>query len=412
MNAKKRYVLIFLLTLSCLCYNLPYLSSTFYTQFLEAFSLSNTQAGLLLSMFSLTATPGYLFGGMLADRFSPKKLIIISQLMTAACGFAMSFISGYTILLVCYLGFGISTTFIHWSAFLKLIRAQAGENEEGKIFGFFEMCYAIAGAITSYGILAALGSISNFRIVTSVYAAILVLVALIIMVALKDVEENKQSNEFNLKMVGKAFKHPVTWLNGFIVMGLFIMVTGTSYLNPYLSTVFGTTVAFGTGLTIANRTILRLFMSPACGLLLDKWKTPKFLTIFAGALIIISAVFLFIPQEPASKTIAVIVAVVMVVVLAGSRSGLYTPIPEAKMPFEITGTAMGIASAVGYSTDLWLYTLCGRWIDQYGVDGYRNIIWLFIAGLVLVIVCAILLGVYEKKHGVFSMQLEKSQVEA
>lgn len=84
MNSKKRYLLIFLLTLSALCYNLPYLSSTFYTQFLEAFSLSNTQAGLLLTMFSLTATPGYLFGGMLADKFSPKKLIILSQLMTAA----------------------------------------------------------------------------------------------------------------------------------------------------------------------------------------------------------------------------------------------------------------------------------------------------------------------------------------
>lgn len=409
MNSKKRYLLIFLLTLSALCYNLPYLSSTFYTQFLEAFSLSNTQAGLLLTMFSLTATPGYLFGGMLADKFSPKKLIIISQLMTAVLGFAMSFVNGYTVLLICYLGFGISTTFIHWSAFLKLARAQAGENEEGKIFGFFEMCYALAGAITSYGILAALGSISNFRIVTSVYAVTLLVVALIIIVALKDVEDNKASNEFNLKMVGKAFKHPVTWLNGFIVMGLFIMVTGTSYLNPYLSTVFGTTVAFGTGLTIANRTLLRLFVSPMCGLLLDKWKTPKFLLVFACALIAISAVFLFIPQNQSAKTIAIIAALVMIIILSGSRSGLYTPIPEAKMPFEITGTAMGIASAVGYSTDLWLYTLCGSWIDKYGADGYRNIIWLFVAGLVLVIVCAVLLGVYEKKNGIFADKSETQQ---
>lgn len=408
MNPKKRYLLIFLLTLSCLCYNLPYLSSTFYTQFLEAFRLSNTQAGLLLTMFSLTATPGYLFGGMLADKFSPKKLIIISQLMTAGLGFLMSFVNGYNVLLFCYLGFGISTTFIHWSAFLKLVRAQAKENEEGKIFGFFEMCYAIAGAITSYGILAALGSISNFRIVTSVYAAVLMLVALIIIVALKDVKDNEASNEFNLKMVGKAFKHPVTWLNGFIVMGLFIMVTGTSYLNPYLSTVFGTTVAFGTGLTIANRTLLRLFMSPAGGLLLDKWKTPKFLFVFAFALIAVSSVFLFIPQGPEAKIPAIITAVVMVFILAGSRSGLYTPLPEAKVPFEILGTSMGIASAVGYSTDLWLYTLCGSWIDQYGADGYRNIIWLFITGLALVVVCAVLLGVYEKKNGIFSEESKEA----
>lgn len=113
MNRKKRYLLIFLLTMSALCYNLPYLSSTFYTQFLEAFQVSNTQAGLLMTMFSLTATPGYLFGGMLADKFSPKKLLLISQFLTAGLGFIMSFINGYTILLICYLGFGVSTTFLH-----------------------------------------------------------------------------------------------------------------------------------------------------------------------------------------------------------------------------------------------------------------------------------------------------------
>ena len=38
----KKFGVILLLTSTCLIYNLPYLSSTFYTQFLEAFNLSNT----------------------------------------------------------------------------------------------------------------------------------------------------------------------------------------------------------------------------------------------------------------------------------------------------------------------------------------------------------------------------------
>ena len=77
----KKFGVILLLTSTCLVYNLPYLSSTFYTQFLEAFNLSNTQAGMLITFFSLTATPGYLFGGMLADKFNPKKLIILSAML-------------------------------------------------------------------------------------------------------------------------------------------------------------------------------------------------------------------------------------------------------------------------------------------------------------------------------------------
>lgn len=400
MTNKKKYWMIFLLTTSALCYNLPYLSNTFYTQFLEAFSLSNTEAGFLMSMFSLTATPGYLFGGLLADKFSPKKLIIISQIMTAALGFAMCFLNGYTVLLVCYLGFGISTTFIHWSAFLKMIRAQADDGEEGKIFGFFEMCYAIVGAITSYVILAGLGKLSNFRVVTAIYAAILLVVAALILFLIKDVEKNDASNEFNMKMVGVALKHPVTWLNGLIVMGLFILITGTSYLNPYLSTVFGASVAFGTGLTIFNRTLARLVFSPLGGLLLDKWKTSKFLITLSAIMIVISLGITFVPQDGSGLMMAIILSVLLILVLSTSRSGLYTPIPEAKIPFEIMGTSMGICSAVGYSTDLWLYTLCGNWIDKNGADGFKNIMYLYVAGLCLVIVCCVLLYRYEKKHGI------------
>ena len=400
MTNTKKYLLIFLLTASCLCYNLPYLSATFYTQFLEAFSLSNTQEGFLMTMFSLTATPGYLFGGLLADKFSPKKLILVSQGLTAALGIAMSLLNGYTILLVCYLGFGISTTFIHWSACMKLVRAQAGENEEGKVFGIFEMCYAIVGAITSYVILAGLGHISNFRIVTIVYAAILIVVAVLIFFVLKDVDVNEASNEFNFKMVGVAIKHPVTWLNGLIVMGLFILVTGTSYLNPYLSTVFGATVTFGTALTIFNRTLARLVFSPIGGMLLDKWKTPKFLITLSAIMIVFSLAITLIPQNEGGRGIAIVLAVLLILVLSASRPGLYTPIPEAKIPYEILGTSLGICSAVGYSTDLWLYTLCGSWIDKLGNDGYKNIMYLYVAGLCLVIVCCILLYRYEKKHGI------------
>ena len=285
---RKKYVMIFFLTLTTLCYSLPYLSSSFYTQFLEAFSLSNTQAGFLMSMFSLTATPGYLFGGIIADKFSPKKVIMLSQLLTAALGYAMCLIQGYSILLVCYLGFGISTTFLHWSAYLKLVRAQANENEEGKIFGFFETCAAVVGAVTSYGILGLLGHISSFRMVTAIYASILVVVTIIIGLTLEDPKNEQASNEFNVRMVGKALAHPVTWINGFIVMGLFILATGTSYLNPYLCSVFGTSVEFGTALAIANRTVIRIFVVGIGGLLLDRWKTPKFLIVCSLSLAVIT----------------------------------------------------------------------------------------------------------------------------
>lgn len=368
MFKSKKFGLILLLTASCLIYNLPYLSSTFYTQFLEAFNLTNAQAGILMTFFSLTATPGYLFGGMLTDKFSPKKLILIALFMTATLGYAMYFISGYTILLACYFGFGISTTFIHWNAFLKLIRAQAdNEDDQGKTFGTFEWCYALVSAFTSYGLLAALGHISSFKVATAMYATVLVVLAVLTAVLVKDVKA-QADNTFNLRMVGQAFAHPVTWLNGLIVMGMFVIVSGSSYLNPYLSSVFGTSVTFATSFSIMNKCIIRLCVVAIGGMLIDRWKTPKFMIICMAFLSAAIIAMMVIPQDSSVMTFAVIIAFLILIFLSISRCGMYTPIPEAKIPMTMTGTAMGICSAVGYSTDLWSYTLIGSWLDKYGLS--------------------------------------------
>ena len=399
---KRRYLLIAVMTLSTLCYTLPYLSSTYYTQFMEAFGLTNEQLGSLISMFGLTAVPGYLFGGLLADRFSPKKLVIVSQLLTAVIGLCICFLSGYTVLVVSYLALGVTTTFIHWSAFLKLVRAQGGPEDEGKVFGFFETCYSAVSIICSYGILGVLGSLPSFRWVQAIYAVILIVVAVVIAIFVKDADvRGTSSDSFKLSMAGKAIRHPVTWLNGLIVMGMFIALSTSTYLNPMLSEVYGLDVTVSTGYSIYNRYVARVLLATAGGLLLDKLKTPKTMSIFSAGMIAMLLALTFMPQDASFLIGAVIICVLFSSIMGASRSGMYTPIPEAKMPMSITGTAMGICSAVGYSSDLWLYTLCGKWLDSYGIAGYTYIWLLTTAAVAMVIACCALLHLYEKKHRVF-----------
>ncbi|QUO38430.1 MFS transporter [Dysosmobacter sp. Marseille-Q4140] len=395
----RKYVLIAVMTLSTLCYTYPYLSSTFYTQFMEAFGLTNAQVGNLIAMFGLTAVPGYLFGGLLADRFSPKKLVIISQLLTAVIGLCICFLQGYTILLICYLALGVSTTFIHWSAFLKLIRAQGTDADEGKIFGFFETCSAAVSIICSYGILGILGNLPSFRIVQAIYAVILIIVAVVIGLFVKDADvRGVSSDRFRISMAGKALRHPVTWINGFIVMGLFMALSCSTYLNPMLSENYGMNVTVATGYSIYNRYVARVLLATAGGLLLDKLKTPKFLSIFSVAMMVVLGGLIAVPMDSSLMVLAFILCILFSSMLGSTRSGMYTPIPEAKMPMSITGTAMGICSAIGYSSDLWLYTLCGKWLDQYGSAGYHYIWMLTIGAMALVVVCCVLLHLYEKKY--------------
>ncbi|MDD4376842.1 MAG: hypothetical protein PHH48_01640, partial [Eubacteriales bacterium] len=79
-----KYASVFILTFSWIVYLIPYLATDFYSQFLEAYNLTDGQLGTVITFFGLTATPGYFVGGWIADKFNPKKLVIISCCSTAA----------------------------------------------------------------------------------------------------------------------------------------------------------------------------------------------------------------------------------------------------------------------------------------------------------------------------------------
>ena len=165
-----------------------------------------------------------------------------------------------------------------------------------------------------------------------------------------------------------------------------------------LSENYGMNVTVATGYSIYNRYVARVLLATAGGLLLDKLKTPKFLSIFSVAMMVVLGGLIAVPMDSSLMVLAFILCILFSSMLGSTRSGMYTPIPEAKMPMSITGTAMGICSAIGYSSDLWLYTLCGKWLDQYGSAGYHYIWMLTIGAMALVVVCCVLLHLYEKKY--------------
>ena len=85
MNGKlKKYITVVALGLAGgSIYFLPYIKYVFYDAQIAAMGINNTQSGLLLSMYTIGNMILYIPGGILADKFSPKKSLIISLLGTA-----------------------------------------------------------------------------------------------------------------------------------------------------------------------------------------------------------------------------------------------------------------------------------------------------------------------------------------
>ena len=117
---------------------LPFVfARVFRPTFLSVFQLNNTQLGSCYSVYGFVALASYLFGGTLADRIAPGKLMATALLLTAVGGFFMTTIPNVNALRWLYAYWGFTTVFLFWSAMIKATRAW-GVSAQGKAFGFLE----------------------------------------------------------------------------------------------------------------------------------------------------------------------------------------------------------------------------------------------------------------------------------
>lgn len=91
----QRYFNVFVICCSLLAWSMPYINTMFYEQFQQAYSLTNIQIGLLISMFGASSVVGYICGGYVADKFSCKKLVAALCASTAVLGIILANIHSF-----------------------------------------------------------------------------------------------------------------------------------------------------------------------------------------------------------------------------------------------------------------------------------------------------------------------------
>ena len=155
--------LIILAVAGSLIYGLPYFRTYYYDAYLQAYNLTNTQMGSLGSIFGVFGMISYLFGGVVADFISPKKLISISLILTGVAGFCHLFATNYSMLLVIYLVWGFTALFAFWPALVKGIRSLASSEEQGKAYGFMEAGRGVTNAAHLAIALAIITAITSKR---------------------------------------------------------------------------------------------------------------------------------------------------------------------------------------------------------------------------------------------------------
>ena len=142
---------------------LPFvLARVFRPTVLEVFSLDNLQLGLCFSVYGIVALLSYLFGGPLADKVAPRKLIATGLWMTALGGVVYATFPSYTVLKILYGYWGFTTIFLCWAPMIKATRVWGGSTSQGKAFGFLDGGRGLVGAL-----FGALGLIIFSIVITS-----------------------------------------------------------------------------------------------------------------------------------------------------------------------------------------------------------------------------------------------------
>ena len=89
------------------------------------------------SAYGFIAMVADFFGGPLADRFEPRKLLAGSLWATALGGLYIATFQDVTgVMLVCGC-FGLTNILLFWAALIKVTRAWGGDDQQGLAHGLF-----------------------------------------------------------------------------------------------------------------------------------------------------------------------------------------------------------------------------------------------------------------------------------
>ena len=373
---------------------LPFvLSRVFRPTVLEVFGLDNVQLGICFSVYGVVALLSYLFGGPMADKFAPRKLIAVALWMTALGGLVYATFPSYTILKILYGYWGFTTIFFFWPALIKATRVWGGSASQGKAFGFLDGGRGLVGAL-----FGAMGVITFSLFITSEIAELTVsenraafkyvILLSTVVIALVGVfvwlfmkmdnisEKEIILDKIAIPQIKEVLRLPSVWLLMVIILCAYVGYKITDVFSLYAQDV----MLYDQVQSSQVGTFL-LFVRPVIGILIgivaDRtqttlWLVLSFVISFFGALLFATGII------SDSTTVLFFISILVVATGVYAARSLYFAVMESgQIPLVLTGTAVGLISLVGYTPDIFAGPAMGYLLENTpGPKGHQHVFWM------------------------------------
>lgn len=392
-KAFKKYGTLLLLAAGAgIIFQLPYIRETFYVPIQNAMNLTNAQMGMLSSGYATMATFSYFIGGAIADKFSARKLLTFSFLATGALGLWFSTFPGYNISRIIFILMGISTIITYWSACIKATRMLGTEEEQGRLFGLQEGLRGILNAVLVFVMTAAFtrytNEIAGAAAAIRICSITVIVIGILNYIFIEDTKSEEQTESIVevTKGLFKMLLIPRVWLLVGIVFTAYSIYGLIGYVTTYAQQFYGMTAT--TAATLGGvRYLLQGLGGVAGGFLADKLHSR--MKVIAGGcvgLILSFGAYILLPGQASLAGAVTLNFFIGLILIYAVRSQYFAVHDDAGIPLHLSGRVSGIASALGYMPDVFMYTLVGGWMDSYGRAGY-NMTWAYamVAGVLCII---------------------------
>jgi nitrate/nitrite transporter NarK len=346
----------------------------------EAFLISDAQIGEAQALYGITAVFSYFFGGFIADKWEPKKLLSISLFLTAIGGFWMTLIPSIFTLKILYAFWGVSTILLFWSSLIKATRQWGNKHNQGLSFGlldggrgFFAASIALFGAsILTYffpekGLVITFDNkVETLQYIIGTITFIVFLVALLVWKVLpKDPVKFEAGKEFqfNFKKAFSLMKKKKVIFHSLIIFCAYCSYKLTGVYGTYAKDVWKYSLEEATYFAVFIQ-YLRPIAAISIGWIADKYIPSKIIVPSFSILILASAILGFGIFNTQPIFLSFTVFIFMALGTYSLRGLYFAIIEETKTPIQMTGTLVGIISVVGFTPDIFMSLFIGYMLGE------------------------------------------------
>lgn len=298
------------------------------------------------------------------------------------------FFPGYKQLMIIWILFGFTCDMMYWPVLLKSIKSLGDDKEQGRLFGFLETGRGLVDTVVvSIGlfIFTYFGStINSFKSSIIYFSIVVIVVGIISYFCLEDDKATTVSSKKNGEKLDyrAALKMPELWIIAFNAFSVYSIYCGLTYFMPFLKDIYKMPLTLVSVYGIINAYGLKMLGGPIGGIMADKkFKSPTKYLRYSFLIIGISLLgFMFLPHESMNIYVGIILTLLIGTIIFSQRAIFFAPVGEINLPEEISGSAMAMASFVGYAPGMFLYSIYGGILDSFpGMAGYKLIFLSMIA---------------------------------